>query len=270
MAKMAFYFFTAGTLTLGVATLLYLWRLGTRGRSGERLATVFLWMGGLLLTGSMASRWIASGHGPFSNTYEYSVSFAWAIAASYAVVEQRYRVHKLGGLVLPIALALLIYAATAPASIEPLIPALQNRPVLTAHVSVAIIAYGIFAVAFGAAVVWLVQGPNNRLGWLPPAEVMDDIAYRLVLVGFPFLSVMLILGAYWANIVWGRYWGWDPKESASLVTWLIYAAYLHTRTIARWRGRPSAILLVIGFAATLFTFIGVNLVLGTLHSFGGA
>jgi cytochrome c-type biogenesis protein CcsB len=136
-------------------------------------------------------------------------------------------------------------------------------------VAMAMISYGIFAVSFGAAVGYLIQGPENRVTWLPSAKVLDEAAYRAVIIGFPVFATLIILGSYWASIAWGRYWGWDPKETSALVTWLIYAVYLHMRSRHVWSGRPAALILVIGFGAVLFTYLGGNLVLGGLHSYSG-
>ena len=144
-------------------------------------------------------------------------------------------------------------------TIEPLVPALQNNLLLTVHVAVAIVAYGSFTIAFGAAFLYLIQPQGGRWG-LPKPETLDEIGYRAIVIGFPFLTLTLILGALWAERAWGAYWSWDPKETASLVTWLIYGAYLHARVVRGWRGQRAAWLLVIGFAATLFTYFG-NLLL---------
>ena len=124
-----------------------------------------------------------------------------------------------------------------------------------------------FAIAFAAALLYLIQPEGGRWG-LPKPEVLDEIGYRAVVVGFPFLTLTIILGAIWADTAWGTYWSWDPKETASLVTWLIYGAYLHARVMRGWRGNRAAWLLVLGFAATLFTYFG-NLFFGGLHSYAG-
>ena len=120
---------------------------------------------------------------------------------------------------------------------------------------------------FAAAVLHLVQPPQGRRG-LPGPELLDEISYRAVTVGFPFLTLVIVLGAFWAEVAWGSYWSWDPKETASLVTWLIYGAYLHARVVRGWRGNRAAWLLVVGFGATLFTYFG-NLFFGGLHSYAG-
>ena len=218
------------------------------------------------LTASLVFRWIAAGHGPFSNMYEFSLAFAWGALALYLYFELRYRLRTLALLVLPIAMGLLIYATTLPSEITPLVPALQNALLLTVHVAVAIIAYGAFALAFGAAILFLAQR-RDRIRWLPRSTVLDEMGYKAVMVGFPMMALVIILGALWADIAWGQYWSWDPKETASLVTWLIYGGYLHARVLRGWRGQRSALLLILGFAATLFTYYG-NLFFGGLHSYG--
>ena len=218
------------------------------------------------LTASLVFRWIAAGHGPFSNMYEFSLAFAWGALALYLYFELRYRLRTLALLVLPIAMGLLIYATTLPSDITPLVPALQNNLLLTVHVAVAIIAYGAFALAFGTAILFLVQR-RDAIRWLPRSTVLDEMGYKAVMVGFPMMALVIILGALWADIAWGTYWSWDPKETASLVTWLIYGGYLHARVLRGWRGQRSALLLILGFAATLFTYYG-NLFFGGLHSYG--
>ena len=139
-------------------------------------------------------------------------------------------------------------------------PALQNAPLLTIHVGMAVISYGIFATSFAAGVAYLAQGQNDRFAWLPSHKVLDEVAYRAVIIGFPIFATMIILGSWWASIAWSRYWGWDPKETAALVTWLTYAIYLHARNQRSWAGRPAALLLVVGFGMVLVTYSGLALV----------
>ncbi len=195
------------------------------------------------------------------------MAFSFGVLASYMWFERKYHQRILGLVAMPVALAMMLYASTIPAEIEPLVPALQNNLLLTVHVAVAIVAYGSFSIAFAASVLYLVQPEGGRWG-LPKPQVLDEIGYRAVVVGFPFLTLTIILGAVWAHVAWGSYWSWDPKETASLVTWLIYGAYLHARVMRGWRGNRAAWLLVLGFAATLFTYFG-NLFFGGLHSYSG-
>jgi len=240
----------------------------TRGPSGPATyGSLIAWLGLLFISAALVFRTIAVGHGPFANMYEFSVAFAWGVLAAYLYFERRYRQRVMGLVALPVTLALLLYATTIPSTAEPLVPALQNSLLLTTHVAVAIVAYGGFAVAFAAAVLHLIASATGTRR-LPRLELLDEISYRAVVIGFPFLTLVIVLGAVWANVAWGRYWGWDPKETASLVTWLIYGAYLHARVVRGWRGNRAAWLLVAGFAATLFTYFG-NLFFGGLHSYSG-
>ena len=186
----------------------------------------------------MILRAVIVGRGPWGNMYEFSVAFGFGITAGYLFLQRRYPIRSLGFLPLGVAVFLVGYAATLPHEIEPLVPALDNAPLLTIHVAMAMISYGIFATAFGAAVAYLAQGPRDRFAWLPSHKTLDEVAYRAVIIGFPIFATMIILGSWWASIAWGRYWGWDPKETAALVTWLIYAVYLHARNAARL-GRPA-------------------------------
>jgi cytochrome c-type biogenesis protein CcsB len=231
-----------------------------------RYATILTINGLAFLTATLVFRTLATHHGPFSNMYEFSVAFSWGAVATYLYFEIRYSLRTLALLVLPVALGLLAYATTVPSDVRPLVPALQNDLLLTIHVAVAVLAYGAFAVGFGAAMLYLINR-RDTFKMLPAKEVMDEIGYKAVMVGFPMMALTIILGALWADIAWGTYWSWDPKETASLVTWLIYGGYLHARVLRGWRGDRSAMLLVLGFAATLFTYFG-NLFFGGLHSYG--
>lgn len=242
---------------------------GPRTASIGKYATLLGWLAFILLGASLVFRAFATGHGPFSNMYEFSIAFAWGILGCYLWFERKYHQRLLGLVVLPVALGLLWYALQIPggADVEPLVPALQNNLLLSVHVATAIVAYGSFTIAFAAAVMYLAQPEGGRWG-LPKPSVLDEIGYRAIVVGFPFLTLVIVLGAVWADVAWGRYWGWDPKETASLVTWFIYGAYLHARVMRGWRGRKAAILLIVGFGATLLTYFG-NLIFGGLHSYSG-
>jgi cytochrome c-type biogenesis protein CcsB len=237
--------------------------------SAGSIGNVFVWASFVLLTiGMLVRAWLV-GRGPWGNLYEFSVAFAFGVIAGYLYLGRRYPIRAIGFLPVGVAAFLMAYAFTLPQAISPLVPALDNPPLLTIHVAMAMISYGIFAVSFGAAVGYLVQGRENRVSWLPPAKVLDEVAYRAVIIGFPIFATLIILGSWWAAIAWGRYWGWDPKETSALVTWLIYAVYLHARSQRGWAGRPAALILVIGFAAVLFTYLGGNLFFGGLHSYSG-
>ncbi len=298
MLKMSEYSFVAGMLATGLALVCYAIAFASvrlsRARTGMATAggppavagggsvtvvtrggssslgaygTLIAWLAFAFISASLVFRTIATGHGPFANMYEFSIAFAWGTLLAFVYFERRYHQRVLGLIALPVALALMLYATTIPATADPLVPALQNNLLLTVHVAVAIVAYGTFSVAFAAAILHLIQPAGGRRG-LPRPELLDEIGYKAVVVGFPFLTLTIVLGAVWADVAWGSYWSWDPKETASLVTWLIYGAYLHARVVRGWRGNRAAWLLVLGFAATLFTYFG-NLFFGGLHSYGG-
>jgi cytochrome c-type biogenesis protein CcsB len=253
-----------GTMTV-TATAPGNGQTGTAGSIGQ----AFVWVSFVMLVVGLLVRAYLVGRGPWGNLYEFSVAFATGILGGYLYLGRRYPLKALAFLPIGVATFLLIYAFTLPSEISPLVPALDNPPLLTIHVAMAMISYGIFAVSFGAAVGYLIQGRENRVSWLPPAKVLDEVAYRAVIIGFPIFATLIILGSWWASIAWGRYWGWDPKETSALVTWLIYAVYLHARSQRGWAGRPAALILVIGFGAVLFTYLGGNLFFGGLHSYSG-
>ena len=236
-----------------------------------RLASLATWAAAAVLTISLFARWQAVGHAPWSNMWEFTVAFAGGVMLFYIVFERWYGQRALGAFILPVVLGLMaVAAAFFPSNVNPLVPALQNQDLLAIHVATMILAYSALSVSFGAGVMYLVQGGDrNRFSRLPKAGLLDEIGYRSVMVGFPLLALGIALGAYWGNSAWGRYWGWDPKETSALVTWLIYAAYLHTRGLRGWTGQRAAVILVLGFIAVMFTYFVVNLWVSGLHSYAG-
>jgi len=230
-------------------------------------------------TAGIALRWVESyqlgfGHAPLSNLYESLVFFAGTIILIYLFIERKYQNRVIGAFTTPLAFLALAYASLSPNisdRIQPLIPALKSNW-LIAHVIACFIGYGAFAIACGVSFMYLVKqkstdDKSSMLNLLPDVDMLDDLNHRLVMFGFLFLSVGIITGAVWAHSAWGRYWGWDPKETWSLITWFVYATLLHARMMRGWRGKRTAILSIGGFAAVLFTYFGVNLLPG-LHSYG--
>ena len=198
----------------------------------------------------------------------------------YLLVDWKYKQPAMGAFVIPFAFFGMIWAQFGlSASIDPLVPALQSNW-LTYHVITCFLGYAAFAVACGVSIMYLIKvGKEEKaenspiggiLGVFPSARVLDDINYRAIMIGFPLLTLGIITGAAWANYAWGTYWSWDPKETWSLIVWFIYAAFLHARFTRGWVGRRAAWLSIIGFAATIFCYLGVNLVLSGLHSYGGS
>lgn len=246
----------------GVAWRMVAQRTRDVGRLWALAAAAFL-----VLT--VAARWQAVGRAPWSNMWEFTVAFAAAVAVAYVLFEHYLKgTQVLGTIVQPLVVALLLLAVLFfPSRIEPLVPALQSQGILAAHVGFMIVSYGVLTVSFGAAVLRLAQGSDVRFARLPKAQVLENVAHGSVVVGFPLLTLGIALGAYWANSAWGRYWGWDPKETASLVTWLVYGAYLHMHSQRSWRGTRATVVLLVGYAAILFTYFGVNLWISGLHSY---
>ncbi|WP_040156528.1 c-type cytochrome biogenesis protein CcsB [Mobilicoccus massiliensis] len=228
-------------------------------------ASRLTWMALAFLTVALVTRMFLTGNAPFTNQHEFAASFAWGILVAYVWVEVQYQARTLGLLVLPFTAGMLVYALAMDTAVRPLMPALQNSWLLTLHVFTAVLAYGGAAVASAAGILYLVR-PHVAWRGLPSREVLDEIGYRATLFLYPVLTVMIILGAVWADIAWGRYWSWDPKETAAFVTWLIYSAYLHARVVRDWRGSKAAWLLVLGFAAVIGTFVGNHFFSG-LHSY---
>ncbi len=267
------------TFVYGLAAFLYLFSWIFKKSTPGKLAT---WATILGLAGNTAGiilRWIESyrlgiGHAPFSNLYESLIFYSWTIAAIYLFVERKYENRTIGAFASPLAFLALAYASLSPNisdRIQPLLPALKSNW-LIAHVVTCFIGYAAFAVAFGISLMYLFKqretgSESFLLERIPDLNILDDVNHQLVMFGFLFLSVGIITGAVWANSAWGRYWGWDPKETWSLITWIVYATLLHARTMRGWRGKRVAYFAIAGFMAVLITYFGVNYLPG-LHSYG--
>lgn len=266
LLKVTTFFYLAGAL-------LYLYFVVTLQERAARLGRMFLVIAVLLHAAGFAMRYAAAGYTPVTDLFESLSFFALCIAATFLVVEVRYNLRVLGAFVAPLAFVFSIFAAFLPGQVRSLAPAL-NSYWLPVHVLLLFIGDSVFAVAFGAGIMYLLQEKQvkrKRMGALfrrlPSLEVLDDINYRCLTVGFPLLTVGIITGSIWAEYAWGSYWSWDPKETWSLITWILYAALLHGRLTVGWRGRKAAILAIVGFGAVLFTFLGVNILLPGLHSY---
>jgi cytochrome c-type biogenesis protein CcsB len=270
--------FSAAFALYTAAILLYVWELASKRKVVGRFADYVTALGWAANTLALIMRYVSAGRLPLANGYEFLVAFAWGIVLFFLWVQYRYRFKSVGLFLLPVVWVLLAYIAVEmPSSqkmVSPLMPALKSNW-LSVHVATAILSYGALALSFALAVMFLVKEScnqhNSRMAELcqslPAMEVLDESCYRFITVGFFLLSLVIISGAIWAEQAWGAYWSWDPKETWSLITWLIYAACLHVRQTYGWRGRRSSVIAVIGFAAVLFTFFGVNYWLVGLHSY---
>jgi cytochrome c-type biogenesis protein CcsB len=274
--------FNVTTIGYLVSMILFFAFLAGRHKLVGLLASGVAACGLALQSLAIALRWresyaIGAGHAPLSNLYESVVFFSWTIVLIYLLLDLRYRYRVIGAFVMPFALFGMTWAQLGLSSgIEPLVPALQSNWLLY-HVITCFLGYAAFAVACGISIMYLIRekvpdaaaSAEGIVSSFPPAKVLDDLNYRAVMVGFPLLTLGIVTGAAWANYAWGTYWSWDPKETWSLIVWFVYAAFLHARLTRGWVGRRAAWLSIAGFAATIFCYLGVNLLLSGLHSYGG-
>ena len=260
-----------------MATLLYVFSWIFKKNFPGKIATAVTIVAVLGNLTGIILRWIESyqmgiGHAPLSNLYESLIFFAMTIALTHLFIEFRYKLRFVGMIASPIPFLAMAYASLPKVNdaIQPLIPALQSNWLIT-HVMTCFVGYAAFAIAFGVSIMFLLKpsGDVQQSGIvsrIPAFDILDDLTHQMVMFGFLFLSIGIITGAVWANQAWGRYWGWDPKETWSLITWLIYASLLHARLMRDWKGKKIAVLSCVGFLAVIFTYFGVNLLPG-LHSY---
>lgn len=276
------YLFDATMILFGVASVLYLVMLYARSEGAGKGATAVCWTAAVLSAVAFSLRWFESyqagiGRIPVTNLYESLVFFGASINVLYLIVEKRYASRVFGVFIIPIAFATMAFARyidKESGAITPLNPALQSYW-LHAHVITCFVGYAAFAISAGVAVMYLLKARQEEsktqggvVSTFPAAKALDDLIYRAIIWGFPFLTAGIITGAAWANYAWGTYWSWDPKETWSLIVWLVYAAFLHARITHGWYGKRAAILSIIGFASTIFCYLGVNLLLSGLHAYG--
>jgi cytochrome c-type biogenesis protein CcsB len=270
------YFFSA---------LFYLIALVFKSEQGGRIAGWVLRVVFLIQTGAIILRWVESyqmgiGHAPLSNLYESLIFFSWTIILIYFWIEWKTHSKIIGAFATPFAFLAMAYASFSPnmnTRIQPLLPALQSNW-LIAHVITCFLGYAAFAVSCNLSIMYLIKKPRSKndvkpqaiVSFFPGISVLDELSYQTIIIGFLLLTVGIATGSIWAHSAWGTYWSWDPKETWSLITWLVYAALLHARMMRGWQGTRIAWLSIIGFACVLFTYFGVNFILTGLHSYGTA
>ena len=245
-------------------------------KRSNRLATIFFIIATAALTLGVIARGLSATRVPWGNMYEFSITGALTFAIAYLIIGRKYDLRWLG---LPITILILIILGTAITLLyrpsAPLVPALQSTW-LVVHVAAAIFSGGLFLLSNTVASTYLWLDRMERRGGrsefakrLPSLEVLDQLSYRLVAFVFPLWTFAIIAGAIWAEAAWGRYWGWDPKETWSFITWILYAAYLHARVTAGWKGRKAAWLSLIAGSSYLFNYVYIN-VWGTgRHTYSG-
>lgn len=262
--------FTAVMVLYLAAMVLYFVFFVMKNEKASRLAGIIISAGFVLHTLALVTRGIGAGRLPLTNQYEFATSFAWGICLCFLVFLWKYQFRALGTFVTPVIFLLIGYAAMQSREVRELMPALRSNW-LAIHVSTAIISYGAFGVSFAVSAMFLLrqkmQGNSFWMEHIPEEEKLDLISYRAVSLGFLFLSFVIVTGAIWAERAWGSYWSWDPKETWSLITWIIYALYLHLRLSRGWRGKSAAAFAAVGFICVLFTYIGVNMLIPGIHSY---
>lgn len=246
------------------------------GRRAGNIAMALTWLAtGLLLLG-LVLRGVWAGRVPWGNMYEFSLAWTFGILVVFLVVSTRRDIRWLGLPIVFLALLSLGMAVTVLyTEAAQLVPALKSWW-LVIHVAAAIICGGAFTVAAAISVLYLWRDRAERKGRvtgivasLPDAARLDTLSYRILAFAFPLWTFAVISGAIWAENAWGRYWGWDPKETWAFITWVIYAGYLHARSTAGWRGRRAAYISLLGFASFLINYFGVNIFVNSLHSYAG-
>ncbi|CCG05272.1 c-type cytochrome biogenesis protein CcsB [Blastococcus saxobsidens] len=247
-----------------------------RGNRWGIAALALTVLGALTHTGVLVARGMATDRLPWGNMYEFATAVVLVAVVAYVVLAVRSpNLRHIGVFVLgPAVLALVAIGLGLYTEAGPVVAALRSSW-LAIHVSTAILGFGIFMVSGIASVLYLVRarpGADEGSGIvarLPSTAALDRVAHRTAVLGFPIWTFAVIAGAIWAEAAWGRFWGWDPKETWSFVAWVVYAAYLHARTTAGWRGRPAAWVNVVGMAVMIFNLTFVNLVSSGLHSYAG-
>jgi cytochrome c-type biogenesis protein CcsB len=232
-------------------------------------------LGAVAHAGVLATRGLATDRLPWGNMYEFATATVLVGVVAFLVLAARTPgLRHIGVFVLaPVVLALVGIGLFLYAEAGPLVAALKSAW-LAVHVSTAILGFGIFFVSGIASVLYLVRSradaPEGGItARLPSAAALDRVAHRTAVFGFPIWTFAVIAGAIWAESAWGRFWGWDPKETWAFIAWVVYAAYLHARTTAGWRGRPAAWVNVVGLGVMVFNLLYVNMVSTGLHSYGG-
>lgn len=272
MLRYSIFLFKLGFFAYFIAALCLIAMVFTNQPSWNKAARRFI-IGSLIAQFlSMFLRGIAAGRLPLTNMYEFILLFSCCLAIIYIFMQRKNQPSHLGAAVLPLILALNTAASMMPQEITPLLPALQSSW-LQIHVTAAILAYGSFGIAFAMAVLYLIVRIRHRVGvgiasnGRTDLNNLDKRIYKLIFIGYFFMTLVLVTGAVWAEQVWGSWWSWDPKEVSALITWMIFTMYLHTRASMGYKGTKSAWMVVIGFMAVIFTLFGATWLLPGLHSY---
>jgi cytochrome c-type biogenesis protein CcsB len=235
-----------------------------------KMAVAFTAFGALLHLSALVLRGLATSRAPWGNMYEFGATLSLVAVLTWLVVLRRYPVRHLGvWVLLPVVALMFLGGVVLYTTAAPVQPALQSYW-LVIHVFAIALGSGMVLVPGVVSVLYLLKVRKPEWsGRLPAADVLDQVAYRTTVFAFPIYTAGVIFGAIWAEQSWGRFWGWDPKETVAFVAWVVYAAYLHSRATAGWRGGRAAAINIVGFAAMIFNLFFINLVTTGLHSYSG-
>jgi ABC-type transport system involved in cytochrome c biogenesis permease subunit len=252
--------FWGATALYGLAWAWHLagWQRASQAHTG--VAVLILWAGWLLNVAMVGLRWYRAEHVPMLSAFEFVTFFAMLVVGGFLLFAFKERNRALGVFLVPVGILLMIYAAFMPKDIEPELSIFKGM-LLQVHILTTLLGYAAWAVTFAASICYLYL---ERKGEKNPG-LFDQMAYRAAFFAFAFLTLGIITGALWGDRVFGQLWFWDPKETWSFITWLIFMAYLHARYTLEWRGRRAAILAIVGFAALVFTYVGVDFLLPQIH-----
>ena len=235
----------------------------------DKVRTIAWWVsivGFVLLSGYIVARGIVAGRLPLSNQFEFATAFGWGIGLFHIILKTKFKQDWISLVSLPATFLIISYAALMPRDINELMPALRSGW-FGLHIGAAVFSYAAFVIAGCIGIKYLHEYKKTKDDSNPVLMQMDHLGYRLIAFGFLMLTVVILSGCVWAEQAWSAFWTWDPKETWALITWIIYAIYLHQRMRKGWRGRKMAIFAVVAVICVLFTFIGVNVLLPGLHSY---
>lgn len=247
----------------------------------EQYSKILILLSNLLFAITLLLRWISHHYFPLSNLYESLIFLAWSISTIYLFLERNIKSGIITSLFTPILFFIASFSSLAlPTEMQQalaLVPSLQSNWLMM-HVSMMMLSYATLIIGSLLAIFYLALDffsskkntnvINNKKIKLLTFEIIDLWSYRVIALGFPFLTLGIISGAVWANEAWGSYWSWDPKETWALITWLVFASYLHSRILKRWQGKKAAIIASIGFIVLWICYLGVNFLAKGLHSYG--
>lgn len=278
MAQIDYTLYLLAATFYALSSIIYIISIVFKKEDKIKFGNIIAIAGLLVHSISIALRWIETGHGPYISMYEVLSKYAWFCVVIFLIVQQKYEKIKIAGIIImPVSLLIMAAGSTYSRDIQMITPSLRSYW-LIAHVGFASLAFGSILIATGTAVLYLLKERHSLkienesiisdsiYDRFPENKIMDDLMYKFIASGFLFLTIMIGSGAVWANQTWGRYWGWDPTETWSLIVWLIYGICLHLRMNAGWSGKKIAWYIIFSIFVLVFSLFGVGYVYSGLHT----